>query len=485
MLIEQFTHLKPIILSIFLTFFVPNLSIASPGDSLFYDIKLTLIGIKTSKVFLGFYIGDNTYIIDSTQADLATEAMRFKPSRPLAEGVYFIANQEGILLDLILAGSNDFQIETKLSAPYDSAQIKNSKENIVFFDYMRSIQKTQTEISEVHSMLSMLRRAKADRATLLEQQVKIRDKYEKQEKYVQNLIFQNPALMVSKLLNMTTTPSVPADVSPILDNKKPNPVYWYYFRKHFFDGVDFTDKRLLRSPHYTKRLEQFMGYMSINADSVKAELDFILDKTHTSPDYYRYTLHWLTAIFDNKLDKMYNADAYLVHLVEKYHRNLDSGTDKYTLERLEYKVNAFKKMLIGNVAPPFALPNTEGVTKSISDINTDYTLLIFYSSLCNHCRSAMPIIQSAVQYVDQTKIKVFAVCVDGEREPWLAFLDEMKIKEWTNVLDLKLNTDIQKKYVTWNLPVMYLLDKNKTILANRVKPENLPNLLGGLFEHSK
>ena len=484
MLIEKFTTITKFFL-LFLSLSLTNTITASPGDSLFYDIKIKLTGIKTQKVLLGFYVGDQTYLIDSTQADISTSAMRFKPNRPLAEGVYFVAVAEGIVFDLILAGENNFTIVTKISSPYDSAQISGSRENTVFFDYMKTTQKTQYDVIQIRSMLDMLRRAKADKATLYEQQVQIREKFESLDKYTQNLIQQNPSLLTTKLLNITTTPLVPSEVLPVLENRKPNPAYWSYFRQHFFDGVDFTDKRLLRSQYYTKRLEQFLGYMSTNPEEVKSELDFILEKTRTNPDFYRYTLNWLTAIFDNNLDKMYNADAYLIHLVEKYHRNMDSGTDKYVLERLDYKVNAFKKVLIGSPAPSISLPNTEGVSKSLSDINADYTLLIFYSSLCSHCRVSMPKIQNSLLYVDTSKLKVFTVCTDGQREPWLAFLDEMKMKNWVNVLDTQTDSEIQKKYVTWNLPIIYLLDKNKNILANRIKPENLPDLLRGLFEGNK
>ncbi len=485
MLIEEFTTMKKVFIVFLFLLSLNNTTTASPGDSLNYDIKITLNGIKTPKTFLGFYVGDQTYIVDSTVADLETAALRFKPSRPLAEGVYFIANTEGILFDLILAGETNFTIVTKIAAPYDSAQISKSKENTVFFDYMKMTQKVQSEVMQIRSMISMLRRAKADRATLYEQQVHIKEKYEALDKYTQTTIKQNPSLLVGKLLNITTTPLVPSDVLPVLDNKKPNPIYWSYFRQHFFDGVDFTDKRLLKSQYYTKRLEQYLGYMSPTTEDVKAELDFVLEKTRTNPDFYRYTLNWLTAIFDNNLDKMYNADAYLIHLVEKYHRNLDSGTDKYVLERLEYKVNAFKKVLIGSPAPVFSLPNTEGVNKSLSDVPSDYTLLIFYSSLCTHCRANIPIIQNSLLYTDSSKLKVFTVCTDGQRAPWISFVEEMRMQNWTNVLDSQPDSEIQKKYSTWNLPVVFLLDKNKNILANRVKVENLPDLLRGLFESNK
>ncbi|MBL7814662.1 MAG: redoxin domain-containing protein [Saprospiraceae bacterium] len=455
---------------------------AKPIDSTFYDIQLTLKGIKNDKLYLGFYLGEQTFIVDSTVVDLKTSSLRFKPNRPLAEGLYFIAHTEGILFDLILANEADFSIVTDIQSPYDSAQITHSKENQTYFAYKKKSDASQNEVRQIQAMTDMLRRAKADKSVLAEQQQKIRERYEALEVFTRQLIQQNPSLLASRFLNLITSPPVPADVSPVLDNRKPNPAYWYSFRKHFFDCVDFTDKRLLRSPFYTKRIEQFLGYMSTNPDSVKSELDFILEKTRPNPDYYRYTLNWLTAVFDNNLEKMYNADAYLIHLVEKYHRNLDSGTDKYVMERLEYKVNAFKNVLIGNAAPAIELPDTEGVKQSLYDIKTDNTLIIFYSSLCSHCRTTLPQLQSILQYIDSSKLTIFTVCTDGQKEPWLAFINEMKMQNWKNVLDTKQDSDIQKKYATWNLPVMYLLDKNKNIVANRIRVDNLPDLIKSLYE---
>lgn len=476
MLIEYFPTMKKAFIFFIALFFLPNALKATPEDSAYYDIKIQLTGIKTAKVVLGYYIGEQKFAVDTTQADTTTGDIRFKPKRKLVQGVYFVSHTEGVLFNLILADETDFSIVTDITAPYDSAKIDHSIENAVYFNYMKAVRRIQNEISQINEITDMLRQAKADKNVINEQQQKINARYAGLEKYTQSVIRQAPHLFTSKLLNISTMPVVPAEL-PQLKNDKPNPAYWFYFRKHFFDGVDFTDKRLVRSPYYANRLGQFLGYMVNNADSVKAELDFLINKTHPNAEFYKFTLQWLTAVFDDNIDRMPNADAYLIHLVEKYHRKADSGTDKYTLERMEYKVNAFKNVLIGNTAPNFSLPNTEGVLKSLADVKADYTLVVFYSSLCSHCREAMPTIQNVLKNIDSKKLKVFTVCTDGVREPWLSFLEEMKMKDWTNVLDTAPDTDIQKKYVTWNLPVLYLLDKNKTIVANRIKPENLQNLI--------
>ena len=480
MLMTYFTHkIKGLMLFLFVFSFL-NIIHAAPEDSAYYDIKIKLTGIKTAKVVLGYYLGEQTYIVDSTNVDTLTGDIHFKPQRKLAQGVYFVAHTEGVVFDMILTEELDFSIVTNILAPYDSAKIQGSKENAVFFNYMKTLQKTESEINQISGMVGMLQQAKADMSVIKEQQQKMNARYIGLEKYTQSIIRQAPNLFTSKLLNISTMPIVPPELTPFT-NDKPNAAYWFYFRQHFFDGVDFNDSRLVRSAYFARRLEQFLGYLTNNTDSVKTQLDFILEKTHPYPAFYKFSLQWLTSVFDNNIDKMPNADAYLVYLVEKYHRKSDSGTNKYMLERLDYKANAFKNALIGQTAPNFSLPNTEGVQKSLSDIDAEYTLLVFYSSLCPHCQEAIPKIQGALQNIDNKKLKVMTVCTDGIREAWLPFLTDLKMKNWINVLDEKPEAEIQKKYVTWNLPVLYLLDKNKTIIANRIKPEKLPDLLRGAF----
>jgi peroxiredoxin len=171
--------------------------------------------------------------------------------------------------------------------------------------------------------------------------------------------------------------------------------------------------------------------------------------------------------------------------VEKYQHAADAGTDKATLERLDYKVVAFKPNLIGSPAPPILLPNTEGALTALSDSKSDYTLLIFYSALCKHCRESMPKIQQALQMTDSTKISVFAVCTDGLKDAWMGFLSELKMTNWTNVLDAKTDSDIQKEYATWNLPTLYLVDKQKRIVAKRLKAEDLPDIIKAISSERK
>jgi peroxiredoxin len=460
------------------------------ADSSLYNIQFTIRGLKAPKAILGYHYGDQNFVVDSTNVDTLTGSIRFSTRKKLSEGVYFVAITEGsakgILFDFILAGDHDFVIETALNAPIDSANIDRSLENIEFFNYQKKAKRIQADIAEMNAMRQMLQRAKVDRATMVEQDKKMYEKAQEIDVFIAAQIQKYPDNYTSKLLKLLRNPTISADIKPYLDNRKPNPQYAYAYRQSFFDNVDFNDERLLRSTYYTAKLNQYITQIiPPMPDSMKAYLDLVLDKTRsTNLTMYQFTLHWFTNLFDSNIEKPYS-DAFLVHLVEKYQHAPDAGTDKYTLERLDYKVTAFKPNLIGNVAPPILLPNTEGVLTSLADSKSDYTLLVFYSALCKHCKETMPKINQALQMTDPTKISVFTVCTDGIKDTWTAFLTEQKMTNWTNVLDTKMDSDIQKKYATWNLPTLYLVNKEKQIVAKRIKAEELPELIKTIFSEKK
>jgi peroxiredoxin len=460
------------------------------ADSSIYNIQFKIRGLKATKVVLGYHFGDQNFLVDSTNVDTLTGSLRFASRRKLPEGVYFIAHTEGsskgILFDFILAGDRDFLIETTVNAPIDSANIDRSMENIQFFNYQKKARQVQTGIADMRSMREMLQRAKADRATLMEQDKKMYEKAQELDVFTVGQIQKYPDSYTSKLMKMLRNPTVPSNLKPYSDDKKPNPNYGFWYRQHYFDEVDFSDERLLRSPYYTAKLGQFVGQIvPASPDSMTYYLDFLLEKTRTrNLTVYQFTLRWLTNLFDSNIEKPFS-DTYLVHLVEKYQHAADAGTDNATLQRLDYKVVAFRPNLVGNTAPPILLPNTEGSFVNLSDSKSDYTLLIFFSALCKHCKETMPKIQQALQMTDSSKISVFTVCTDGLKEAWKDFLSEQKMTNWTNVLDTKTDSDIQKKYATWNLPTLYLINKEQKIVAKRLKAEDLPEIVKAIFSEKK
>lgn len=282
-------------------------------DSSFYDIKITIKGFKSQKVMLGYYYGDETYVVDSAKVDSLTGFMRFTRYNRLTEGMYFIANTEGVVFDFIVNGWKDFSIKTDMNALIDSAEIIRSEENKHYFDYLKSIRKIEKQLSELHKIGS----------TISDEDVKI---YFRKQQSLENLnsfyIKKYPDLFFVKTL------------ASLQSNKA-----------HYWDNFDFRDTRLLRSKVYVLKLNQYvMEIMPKDSDSIRHYCDILLANTKINIAYYQFTLKWLTKHFESKMPSQ-KTDLAFVHLVDNYHHRTESGTSKEALQSLDSKVKIYKKGL--------------------------------------------------------------------------------------------------------------------------------------------
>ncbi len=464
-------------------------------DSSFYDIKIKIKDFKSPKTLLCYYYGDQTFLVDSAQVDTLNGSMRFTQNKKLPEGVYFITKPDGVVMDFIVAGWKDFSISTTANAVYDSAKVENSRENEVFFDYMRAIQRTAVQSSKIREINELLRRSK-DRQAVAENERKFVELYQNLEKTLKNIIQDNPGLYITKLLSANQQPIIPDNIKPYTDDKKINPLYPYYVAQNYWNNFDFSDERLLRSPYFITKLKEYVSRVAPpSQDSINVYVDLLLEKMKRQPLYYKYTLKWLTQWCDEdgsgKANDAYFSESLFIHLVDTYHGLKTSGTDTLTLQRLNYKANAFRTNRIGVVAPNFSLPDTLGAIKSLSDsvrksstskgsnMNPYYTLVAFYNPICSHCQERMPKFAEILKTVNPEVLKVYTIDTDGNRDKWLEFIHKLGM-DATHLIDSKSESDLQKTYGSWNLPALYLLDKDKKIVAKNITPERLALIVNQL-----
>jgi hypothetical protein len=77
------------------------------------------------------------------------------------------------------------------------------------------------------------------------------------------------------------------------------------------------------------------------------------------------------------------------------------------------------------------------------------------------------------------------VATEFDVDEWKKFLKEQKIEDWLNVADISFddegnplaNSDWRDKYDIYSTPVVYLLDKEKRILAKRINHDQLKEII--------
>ena len=136
------------------------------------------------------------------------------------------------------------------------------------------------------------------------------------------------------------------------------------------------------------------------------------------------------------------------------------------------------------------LPDSSGKIRSLyMDTTANYTVVCFWDPTCGHCKEVVPKLDS--MYHAKWKavgLKLFSVAkeTDGTRKDWINFINDHKLTAWTHVYyskaDEKLRVDAgvpgySQLYDVQSFPTLYLLDKEKRIVAKKLSWEQIDEVL--------
>lgn len=136
-------------------------------------------------------------------------------------------------------------------------------------------------------------------------------------------------------------------------------------------------------------------------------------------------------------------------------------------------IQQLENVQIGKVAPEFSLPDTAGVSVSLSDFRGKYVLLDFWASWCPPCRKENPNLVNAYQQNKDKNFTILAISLDENKDKWLKAIQDDNLT-WTHVSDLKFwDSEIPALYGVRGIPANVLLDPNGVIIAKNIKGEAL------------
>jgi len=286
-------------------------------------------------------------------------------------------------------------------------------------------------------------------------------------------------------------PEVPEGPHYLEDGKTKDSTFAYhYYKAHYWDGWNFHDDRLIYTPLYDARLEEYMSKLVLPwVDSIEKESDVLLKKAKGTKDMFHYTLWWLTQYVENS--KIMGMDEVFVYLVENYYMKGDAFWLKPDeLSKYLDRAQKIAPNVIGNIAPEIHLPNV--MTKKEESLLTQknkYTLVVFYSPNCGHCQHEMPKLDSA--YNDKEGglkskgVRIFTVATEGDEKAITDFIKKYNMDAWTNTWDPEHVSDYHNKYDVYSTPTLYLLDEKKIIKGKRLDHSNIGGLVDMIEKKAK
>ena len=139
------------------------------------------------------------------------------------------------------------------------------------------------------------------------------------------------------------------------------------------------------------------------------------------------------------------------------------------------------------------MKDTLGKLHTLQEIKADYTALIFYGPTCGHCKKEIPKVKHDIDSLIAAghNIETFAVATEFDKADWKKFIHDQKIGDWINVADINhdeegnpvASSDWRDKYDIYSTPVIYLLDKDKKIIAKRITHSQIVEIISRLEEN--
>lgn len=459
-------------------------SIAADG----YRIQIKFTDFKDSLVFLAHYFGKplpTIYKADSAKVD-KKGIVTLESKEPIVGGIYIILLEDKArYFEFLLNNGDNITINATASNLPASLKYTNSPENERFVSYINYLGEFGKKSQALEEQLRNAK-SKSDSNAIIE---KGKPLAKELTTFRENYIVKYKGTLLANIFSALKSPEVPSGTHYLPDGTVDSNYAFYYYKAHFWDGFDFKDDRLIHTPLYDTRLDEYFNKMVLpNPDTVEKEANMLLAKTRGRKELFKYTLHWVTQWAQNS--KVMGMDEVFVYMVENYHMKGDAyWMDNETLNKYIDRAQKIAPNVIGNLAPELKMVDTAGKPVSLSSISSKYTLLIFWAADCGHCQSEMPKIDSLYKAANLKKrgVTILAAKTNGDEDEklWREFIRKNHLEYWINVYDPERKSAYKSQYDVYATPMIYLLDEKKIIRGKKIDHSNIATLLDMLDEKEK
>lgn len=449
-----------------------------------YEIRITFKPFKNQYVYLGHYSGKQMPIDDSVMLNDKGEGI-FKGTKPLGGGIYIIGYPgKDRYFEILVDKQQHFSIIAD-TANLEARKFINSPDNTVFIEYQQTMRQKGEKLNALRQQLSGTSAADSIR---ISKEIAASDSAI--SAYRRETARKNPETLLATLLHLMEEPRIP----PVTEHPggKYDSAYAYrYFKDHYWDNINFFDDRLARTPSvlFEDRIDKYFKTLVYhNADSVNKEIDWMLGYASVSEEMTRFLL---VKFVNRYLKQQYMwEDAVFVHLFEKYFSQREySWLTPQGKKIITERAYNLMSNIMGNPAENILLPDSTGKTRNLYEEKASYTLVAFYDPNCGHCKEVLPKLDSmyrAKWKADSLRIYAVAKEVDASPADWKKFINSNHLDNWTHVFYSKaeeksrIDSNIpsySQLYDVQSFPTLYLLDREKRIIAKKLTWEQISEIL--------
>lgn len=483
----------------FLLSIVSILFISYQADA--QKVKFKFEDFNNDTVYLAKHYGSKLYYADTAYAKAGV--FTFDGSKH-KEGLYVLVSNKTRVMDFII-DENDIDITVGSSKDVaHTVKINKSKSNKVFYSYVTFMTDTKKESAKLNEAYEKTAEGSEEREKLVKEFEAINQRVlDFQTKIIEENKGSFVALMI--LLSMDVQiPEKPADNTDTL-------YAYHYYIEHFWDGVDFKDDRLVRTPVFQTKMEKYYstkGLVQI-PDTITKYASWMInqmDWEDQENEVFKFTVHFITSHYEQS--KIMGMDRVFCFMAENYYcgdNNYAYWMPEENSKKLCERAAKACRTSIGNYAPPIILTDsTEQNWINLYQVEAKYTILYFWDPNCGHCKKSTPKLQ--MLYEKKFKdygVEIFAVgkATGDDFEDWKEFI----VKNNLQFINVGLTKNIYNqaiedprpllKYTTieslnysdtydiYSTPRVFVLDEKKKIIAKQLSVHQLEKMMDHLTGH--
>ncbi len=439
-----------------------------------YRIQIDIENATASELYLAYHFGEKQFIADTARM-LSQGSYVFEGEEKLEGGIYLVAMPPtNKYFELLIdpARSQNFSVATDTTNYGVGLQIEGSEENQWFYDYIGYLNDKR---AEGQSLQQLMQSPETPDEEVGKYEDQLQELSKQVKAYQEKALTEHEGSLMAAIIRANEQIEVPEPPEGAAENFK-----LYYYRDHYFDNIDWSDQRLLRTPILEKKLMDYMDRLHLKTpDSLIVGVDNVLKMAFDggNEEVQKYTLSRL--LNEYAKSKLMGMDAVYVHIAENYYaKGKAPWVDDEQLSKIIDNARRLSPILLGKKAPNLTLPKLNGEETSLYDVNAKYTVLYFWDPDCGNCSKASTKLAAMYDKYKAQGVEIFGVCNKTYEELGKCIKkEEEKEMKWINTADPYGRGRAHAKYYVRSNPLIFLLDEDKIIRYKRIDPDQLKDIL--------
>lgn len=408
-------------------------------------------GYSFGRLYICEQFGDESKVVEVVTTDANGEFVFNFTNQQV--GLYRVHADTKDYFDIIYSGEN-IRVETSVRNMKSSMKVVESSENKQLYAYVAQAELAEYKLGILRELVKIY--PKGDFLTAAEKELVKENSFV--SSCLDKAIKQKNATFASRYLSYFK--DINLNISESADKKK------NFLAKNF----PMDDLELLNSNAYHHFI---VSYLKKYEPS---------EYTNAAREILDYLKLGNQEIFSKMFDYILTGFESMERYDDLYRLSTEYGNSCSTDGNLKTRVKSYTELRIGAKAPDFEIETLEGEDVVLSQMKSDYTLVIFWATWCENCKEEIPRINEALPLFKRAKVDILAISIDEEESDIRKYVKD-------NSISFKVASDllgwegkIVSDYAVYATPSMYIVDRNMNIVAKPITGEQLFNVVEKLIK---